>query len=167
MEEYSFINPMTESTERKRRKREIVPPIKRAYSYEDRDKKNDRWRRFLDRKRARDEAIRRENEEIAARIEREKDEEQTRLFLQARQRMSTESLGNGNRNISPELQAHYATLGLAPGASMTEVKAAYFKLAKMLHPDRHRCSDEATRQQSEEYFKRASAAYNALCIKYA
>ena len=169
MQEYGFLKCESdnECVRRRKRKRGEVPPLRRAYSYEDRNKKNEKWLQFLNRKRARDEAIRKKNEEIAAQIEREKDAEQTRLFSQARQRMSFESARRAGQSISPEMQAHFATLGLVAGSSMGEVKAAYFKLAKRLHPDKHRNSDEATRLQSEDHFKRASAAYNALCIQYA
>ena len=93
MQEYGFLKRESdnECVRRRKRKRGEVPPLRRAYSYEDRNKKNEKWLQFLNRKRARNEAIRKKNEEIAAQIEREKDAEQTRLFSQARQRMSFES----------------------------------------------------------------------------
>ena len=32
---------------------------------------------------------------------------------------------------------HYATLGLSPSATAEEVRAAYYRLARAWHPDRH------------------------------
>jgi DnaJ-class molecular chaperone len=51
----------------------------------------------------------------------------------------------------------YATLGLQKSASSDEIRSAYRKLAKELHPD-VRPNDK----QAEERFKRATAAFNLL-----
>ena len=51
----------------------------------------------------------------------------------------------------------YEILGLHPGADNAEVKAAYRKLAKQLHPDAQRSSDA---QQAR--FQEVTAAYNQL-----
>ena len=49
-------------------------------------------------------------------------------------------------DLPPELAAHYKALGLAPGATVAEVRAAYRRVAKKHHPDRasaRKCSDPA------------------------
>ena len=51
----------------------------------------------------------------------------------------------------------YKELGVSRGASAAEIKAAFRKLAKELHPDKNR-GDTAT----EERFKRVSAAFDLL-----
>lgn len=51
----------------------------------------------------------------------------------------------------------YKELGVSRGASASDIKAAFRKLAKELHPDKNR-GDKAT----EERFKRVSAAFDIL-----
>lgn len=51
----------------------------------------------------------------------------------------------------------YRTLRVSPGASVTEIKASYRKLAMQLHPDRHDgCPDKS------HEFKRVTEAYTIL-----
>lgn len=52
---------------------------------------------------------------------------------------------------------YYAILGLSRGASAEEVKAAYRKLSKELHPDKHKGDKGA-----EEKFKAVNEAYEVL-----
>jgi DnaJ-class molecular chaperone len=54
----------------------------------------------------------------------------------------------------------YSTLGVARGASEAEIKSAYRKLAKELHPDRNRDNPNAA-----EKFARVTAAYDLLSDK--
>jgi DnaJ-class molecular chaperone len=54
----------------------------------------------------------------------------------------------------------YATLGVARGASEAEVKKAYRKLAKELHPDRNKDNPKAT-----ERFSKVTQAYDILTDK--
>ena len=54
----------------------------------------------------------------------------------------------------------YATLGVARGASEKDIKAAYRKLAKQLHPDRNLNNPAAT-----ERFGKVTQAYDLLCDK--
>ncbi len=51
----------------------------------------------------------------------------------------------------------YSTLGVARGASESEIKSAYRKLAKELHPDRNKDNPKAT-----ERFSKVTAAYDLL-----
>lgn len=54
---------------------------------------------------------------------------------------------------------HYATLGLQPGASETEIKAAYRKLVMQWHPDRYKGNDP---QRAAQKFQEITHAYEAL-----
>lgn len=54
----------------------------------------------------------------------------------------------------------YEVLGVAPGASQTEIKKAYRKLALQHHPDK--VADEVLREESEIKFKEITAAYEIL-----
>src|SRR5687767_12500353 len=51
----------------------------------------------------------------------------------------------------------YRTLGVAPGASADDIKKAYRKLAKKLHPDVN-----PGNKKVETQFKEATAAYDLL-----
>src|SRR5258708_34302702 len=51
----------------------------------------------------------------------------------------------------------YARLGLSKGASTAEIKKAYRKLAKELHPDKNKDNPKAT-----ERFSEITAAYDLL-----
>ena len=54
----------------------------------------------------------------------------------------------------------YATLGVARGASEADIKKAYRKLAKELHPDRNKDNPKAS-----ERFSQVTAAYALLSDK--
>ena len=45
--------------------------------------------------------------------------------------------------MSAPLNEHYRTLGIQPGASRVEIKRAYRRLAREVHPDRHPDDREA------------------------
>ena len=55
-----------------------------------------------------------------------------------------------------EKRDYYEVLGISKGASKTEIKKAYRKLAKEYHPDRNKASD------AEEKFKGIKTAYEVL-----
>jgi tetratricopeptide (TPR) repeat protein len=58
---------------------------------------------------------------------------------------------------------HYEVLGLARGASASEIKMAYFKLAKAYHPDRHyEPGMEAVHPMLVALFDRLTQAYHVL-----
>ena len=84
-----------------------------------------------------------------------------------------EDLGGEETETSPaaikqayealEGKDHYAMLGLERGASSTEIKKAYFKLAKNYHPDRHHEPGmESLRPMLEALFDRLTKAYDTL-----
>ena len=58
----------------------------------------------------------------------------------------------------------YALLGIAPGADVCEVKAAYWKLAKHNHPDLHR-SDQLDGLEAELRMMRINIAYRSIMSK--
>ncbi|MBD1911359.1 MULTISPECIES: DnaJ domain-containing protein [unclassified Leptolyngbya] len=60
-----------------------------------------------------------------------------------------------------DLRRYYETLGLQPGASLTEIKTAYRELAKIWHPDRF-AGDAQRKQQAEEKIKAINVAYDYL-----
>lgn len=55
---------------------------------------------------------------------------------------------------------YYEVLGVAPNATPAEVRKAYAKIARDRHPDRF--SDPAEKERAQEFFKEATAAFNAL-----
>ena len=57
----------------------------------------------------------------------------------------------------PSARDHYAALGVSPDATPAEIKAAYRRLARESHPDRHPGDAAAERR-----FKRISRAYAVL-----
>ncbi len=57
-------------------------------------------------------------------------------------------------------EQYYAVLGLAPGASESEIKRAYRKLSMQYHPDKVRHLGEEFRAVAEEKMKEINAAYD-------
>ena len=56
----------------------------------------------------------------------------------------------------------YAVLGIAPGASKEEIRAAYRQLAGKYHPDKVQHLGEEFQQLAEKRFKDIQAAYDRL-----
>lgn len=68
-----------------------------------------------------------------------------------------------------EIEGHavdspYLLLGLPDGAPADEVKRAFHKLARELHPDRHPSASEADRRQLAERFAAIHAAYRQILV---
>ena len=57
---------------------------------------------------------------------------------------------------------YYEVLGLSPNATVTEIKAAYRRLAMRWHPDRHQGESESDIAYAEKMFKLVNEAYQAL-----
>ncbi|KAK6638452.1 hypothetical protein RUM44_008881 [Polyplax serrata] len=60
-------------------------------------------------------------------------------------------------NTIPFRCNHYKALGLAPSATLSEIKSAYYKLSKLHHPDRNNGSPASTKK-----FRDIVAAYEVL-----
>ena len=65
------------------------------------------------------------------------------------------------KTIPRELHRDFEELGLSPEASAEECKAAYKKLLKSHHPDRHAGNSEAA-EKANEKAARINAAYDRL-----
>ena len=62
----------------------------------------------------------------------------------------------------PDRQDPYAVLGVAPGASREEIKAAYRRLAAKYHPDKVQHLGQDFQKLAEERFKEIQRAYDEL-----
>ncbi|VDK39678.1 unnamed protein product [Dibothriocephalus latus] len=82
-----------------------------------------------------------------------------------------ESIDYGGGEATPDL---YAVLGVGKDASEAEIRAAYHRLSRFLHPDKHVASTEADSvpgdggsaailANAEAAFGRLTTAYNILC----
>ena len=69
--------------------------------------------------------------------------------------------GERKRPMSDELKKDFAELGLSPDATAEECKAAYKKLLKLHHPDRH-AGHEGNLKKATEKASRVNAAYDRL-----
>jgi DnaJ like chaperone protein len=65
----------------------------------------------------------------------------------------------------PDRQDPYAILGVAPGASREEIKAAYHRLAVKYHPDKVQHLGKDFQKLAEERFKEIQQAYDELNLK--
>jgi hypothetical protein len=62
------------------------------------------------------------------------------------------------------LESPYSLLGLPEGASADEVKRAFHRLARELHPDRHPGANEDDRRELAERFAAIHAAYRQILV---
>jgi hypothetical protein len=90
-------------------------------------------------------------------------------FLHGRRRRH-ERVGGRRPGASTQTQAPGASgasgpwlvLGLAPGADVTEIKRAYRRLARTVHPDLHPAATDDERHALQSRFVEITAAYRAL-----
>ncbi len=59
-------------------------------------------------------------------------------------------------------RSHYETLGVRPDASAAEIRAAYLRLARELHPDTHLDRPEADRRAAERRLQDVNRAWSVL-----
>lgn len=59
-------------------------------------------------------------------------------------------------------QTHYDVLGLDPKAELSEIKASYFGLAKLFHPDRYHRESPDTLQRIHAAFSKVQVGYDTL-----
>ncbi len=57
---------------------------------------------------------------------------------------------------------YYRLLGVAPGVSRSELKKAFYKIARKFHPDRNRDADETVSAALYDIYKRLNEAYGVL-----
>ncbi len=62
----------------------------------------------------------------------------------------------------PSAPSPYVLLGVAPGSSTRELRAAFLQLARALHPDAHPQASAAERQALGDQFGAVAAAYRSL-----
>lgn len=68
------------------------------------------------------------------------------------------------RQIDTCRERSLAILGLGTNATDDEIKSAYRKIVKFVHPDRHATQSEDDKIQAAEQFKRATEAYKYLIV---
>lgn len=56
----------------------------------------------------------------------------------------------------------YSVLGIAPHATVNDIKTAYRQMAMKYHPDRHQSSAPNVKKQAEDKFKQVTEAYEVL-----
>ena len=61
-----------------------------------------------------------------------------------------------------QAQSHYEVLGVPPDTVMSDLKNAYYNLARKYHPDRFRNSERSLVAQIESAFARITQAYDTL-----
>ena len=66
------------------------------------------------------------------------------------------------RNYQWKQQTYYDVLGVHPDASQAEIKQAYLKLSKELHPDKNQTADKFDRELIHEQYVKVNEAYSVL-----
>lgn len=107
-------------------------------------------------------AFLRNDREAQERLEAERRRRAEEEERRARSRYSSGASGRpGGADPSARLAGDYKTLGLPFGAPMSEVKAAYKRLLKQHHPDRHGSSPE-DQKKATEFSARLNEAYSRI-----
>ncbi|PRQ72381.1 hypothetical protein AAT19DRAFT_16305 [Rhodotorula toruloides] len=103
------------------------------------------------------EAVEREREEVAR--EKKAQDEKEREEREERRRREQEEREERRRRAKAARETnHYTVLGIAVGATQTQIRIAYRKKALETHPHKGGCAEK---------FKKVQAAYEALCVKSA
>ncbi len=63
------------------------------------------------------------------------------------------------------MSTHYDTLGVAPGATASELRKAYLRRARALHPDRQQGRSPADARRAEEAMRQVNVAWDVLSDK--
>jgi curved DNA-binding protein CbpA len=71
-------------------------------------------------------------------------------------------LGKTGTDEAPLDKTYYNILNVAPTASASEIKKAYYSLSLQYHPDRTQSLNDITRREYAERFKLISQAYSIL-----
>lgn len=69
-------------------------------------------------------------------------------------------LGKTGTDEAPMDKTYYNILNVAPTASASEIKKAYYSLSLQYHPDRTQNLNDITRREYAERFKMISQAYS-------
>lgn len=64
------------------------------------------------------------------------------------------------------MQTHYDILGAGPGASESELEAAYHRRAHLLHPDHHTGAPADVRAEAEKWMRELNASWAVLRSPY-
>lgn len=81
---------------------------------------------------------------------------QTYLPLKTISSTTLHTLGGGG------IPSHYATLGVVTNATQEEIKAAYFKLSKEMHPDVNQGKNVADQEDNNNKYIKVNEAYSVL-----
>ena len=76
--------------------------------------------------------------------------------------LSLPSVSTSVRHYQWKQQTHYDVLGVHPDATQAEIKSAYLKLSKELHPDKNLKSDKFDRELIHEQYVKVNQAYSVL-----
>ena len=67
-----------------------------------------------------------------------------------------------SRGYQWKQQTHYDVLGVHPDATQAEIKEAYLKLSKELHPDKNQRADKFDRELLHDQYVKVNEAYSVL-----